>query len=88
MYIVLAMTFVICWKLYYLFIYLPIYLFITVTCIYKVYIIKYFSQYTQPSVGLICHFIHYKETKCDFFITQTKVKLQEHNTNFLNLIYL
>ena len=28
---------------------------------YKMYIIKYFSQYTQPSVGLTCHFIQYNE---------------------------
>ena len=35
-----------------LFIYLPIYLFILLS-IYKIYIIKYFSKYMQPSVELI-----------------------------------
>ena len=42
---------------------------------YKMYIIKYFSQYTQASVGLICHFIHYQETSVSGLITQTKVKI-------------
>ena len=31
------------------------------------YIIKYFSQYTQPSVGHLCHFTHYLEINVSGF---------------------
>ena len=61
---------------------LSFYLFIIMLCISKMYIIKYFSQYTQPSVGLICHFTDYKETSVSGLIIQTKDK---STTQILNL---
>ena len=39
------------------------------------YIIKYFLQYTQPSVGCKCHYIYYKETSVGLSTTQIECSI-------------
>ena len=48
--------------------------------------IKYFSQYIQPSVGLICHFTHYKAISGSDVVTKNKTQIMRvQNKSFLNV---